>query len=86
MIKFNVSTDKAVNLPLLIGGIATCVAPPLSKFLTNQPIAADDWLLFFGCLAGLLTGNVERNRKPAVFKALDADAKISAKMNGADNG
>lgn len=86
MFKINVSKDKAVNIPLLIGGIATCVAPPLSKFLANQPIAADDWLLFFGCLAGLMTGNVERNRKPAVFKALDADAQISAKMNGADNG
>jgi hypothetical protein len=86
MIKFNVSTDKAVNLPLLIGGIATCVAAPLSKYLANQPIVADDWLFFFGCLAGLLTGNVERKRKPAIFKALDADAKISAKMNGADNG
>jgi hypothetical protein len=86
MFKINVSKDKAINLPLLIGGITACVAPPLSKFLTNQPIAADDGLSFFGCLAGLLTGNVERNRKPAVFKALDADAKISAKMNGADNG
>lgn len=86
MLKINVSKDKAINLPLLIGGITACIAPPLSKFLTNQPIAADDWLIFFGCLAGLLTGNVERNRKPAVFKALDADAKISAKVNGADNG
>lgn len=86
MFKINVSKDKAINLPLLIGGLATCVAPPLSKFLAKQPIDADDWLLFFGCLAGLLTGNVERKRKPAVFKALDADAKIAAKMASDNNG
>jgi len=85
MIKFNVSSDKAVNLPLLIGGVTACVAPPLSKYLASQPIDANDWLIFFGCLAGLFTGNIERKRKPAVIKALEAEAKLAEKLAGKAN-
>lgn len=83
MIKFNVSSDKAVNLPLLIGGITACVAPPLSKFLASQPIEANDWLIFFGCLAGLFTGNVER--KPRIIRALEVEAKLAEKLAGKAN-
>lgn len=63
MVKFVPSSDRKVNVTLLAGAILGCATPTISKLLSKQPLDTNDFMTLFGCLAGLLTGNVERKKK-----------------------
>ena len=63
MVKFTPSPDRTANVTLLAGAILGCVTPTVSKLLAKQPLDTNDFMTLFGCLAGLLTGNVARRKK-----------------------